>query len=132
MFRVGHLQQAVIRAHRPFGVTGLDVSLFRALGQTDKAASELIATEGDELLGDGFHIHRFVLQSHFPCPYPHVSPQCFQRLFVLGEGDEIISEVDESDALAVLVFRLTDYHRHIHVGYQMTERVTDGKSLLVE
>ena len=123
MFRVGHLQQAVIRAHRPFGVTGLDISLFRALGQSDKTASELIAAKSNQLLCNGLHVHRFVLQPHFPCPYPHVSPQCFQRLFVLGKGDEIISKVDELDAMAVFVFRLTDDHRHVHVRYQVAERI---------
>ena len=71
------------------------------------------------------------MEPHLSRPYFHVAPQGFERLLVFSECNKIVGKVDEPDTLAVFILRLADDHRHIHVGNQMTERITDGQFLLI-
>lgn len=115
---IGHGEDALVAGYRAMAMTGADVALFGAAVQVNVAWSEAVAAEGEGAVGrdriatyrtrDGTDVERLVMQTEAAGPVLHIAAEGDEGVSVLGEGNEVVGEVDELNLFAVLFLCMSD------------------------
>lgn len=111
---IGHGEVALVAGYRAMAMTGADVALLRSLVQMNEATTEFVPAENDGLKCLAFwgvygsYVHRLIVQTETAGPVLHIAAESTESSLILGEGYEVISEVDELNLFAILFLGMSD------------------------